>query len=67
MRGRIIGIDRDGLEYYLVVKSENERNLGIAMSREAMYKILEHKGYFIGKEIEYSNRSFSFTEDMKAS
>lgn len=66
MRGTIIGLEREGLDYVLVVKRKDSLENGLAMSKEAIYKILMKKGNFIGKEIEYSEKSINFLDDLKA-
>lgn len=67
VRGKIIGIERDGLDYLLLMSRGDERKSGIVTPRDTIYKMLVHKGYFIGKDIEYSESGFSFIEDLKAS
>lgn len=66
MRGTIIGLERDGLDYVLVVKRKDSTENGLMMSKGAIYKILTKKGNFIGKEIEYSRSSLNFLDDLKA-
>jgi len=67
VRGTIIGLERDGLDYVLLVRGEDSVKDGLAMPKEAVYTIMARKGNFIGKEIEYSEEGLSFLEDLRAS
>ncbi len=67
MRGTIVGLERDGLDYVLLVRREDNVGNGLAMPKESVYAILARKGNFIGKEIEYSEGGLTFLEDLRAS
>lgn len=67
MRGRITGVERNGATYLLKIRKENETDGNIPMSHEELYRILENKGNFIGKDIYYFDEGFRFLEDLKAS